>query len=472
MNIKAITYYLSFFCFPIGLLAFINILYSSYFDYFLSFDSYVVTLFLSFFAGLSFFIIGKNSDKKLNFFDQILLIILIYFFTSILVSIPYYLSNYQIPLLNSLFEAFSGVTSTGFSIFGNIKYLDPTLILWRSSSQWIGGFYFLIFIIVLFSNKQFNYKFNYLTYSGDGITYNENNIKENVIKIFLVYSTLTILILIFLNISEIRLFNALNLSMTLISTGGFLPTNSLNQIIRTNAQEFVLILSFLISMFNIFLFFNLFNKRLIINDHQEDFILILLFVFFTLVLLLIAKDLSLSEGIIGVLSSLSNSGIYNYKIPNNMALYFLILSIVGGSLISNTSGIKFIRIYILLKATSSEILKLVRPNNVINQNIFYTNNKITTDNIKLSFLIFISFFISLFILSGVLMFDSINFETSFKLSILTLTNTTTSELYGINNINFSNLLTSSKISIIIFMIIGKIELISIFLIIKKLIIKN
>ena len=472
MNIKAITYYLSFFCFPIGLLAFINILYSSYFDYFLSFDSYVVTLILSFFVGLSFFTIGKKSNKKLNFFDQILLIISIYFFSSILISIPYYLSNYQIPLLNSLFEAFSGVTSTGFSIFENIKYLDPTLILWRSSSQWLGGFYFLIFIILLFSNKQFNYKFNHLTYSGDGSTYNADNIKENVLKIFLIYSVLTILILIFLSISEIRLFNALNLSMTLISNGGFLPTNSLNQIIRNNTQEFVLILSFVISMLNIFLFFNLFNKRLIINNHQEDFMLVILFVFFTLILLLIAKNLSFSESIIGVLSSLSNSGIYNTKIPNNIALYFLILSIVGGSLVSNTSGIKFMRIYILLKATSSEILKLVRPNNVINQNIFYTNNKITADNIKLSFLIFISFFISLFILSGVLMFDSINFETSFKLSILTLTNTTTSELFGINNINFSNLLTSSKISLIIFMIIGKIELISIFLIIKQLIIKN
>ena len=114
MNIKAITYYLSFFCFPIGLLAFINILYSSYFDYFLSFDSYVVTLILSFFVGLSFFTIGKKSNKKLNFFDQILLIISIYFFSSILISITYYLSNYQIPLLYSLFAAFSGVTSTGF----------------------------------------------------------------------------------------------------------------------------------------------------------------------------------------------------------------------------------------------------------------------------------------------------------------------------------------------------------------------
>ena len=70
------------------------------------------------------------------------------------------------------------------------------------------------------------------------------------------------------------------------------------------------------------------------------------------------------------------------------------------------------------------------------------------------------------------MLDEINFENAFKLSILTITNTTNSELHGLDNINFSNLLINTKIFIIIFMIIGKIELISIFILIKKLIYKN
>ena len=65
-----------------------------------------------------------------------------------------------------------------------------------------------------------------------------------------------------------------------------------------------------------------------------------------------------------------------------------------------------------------------------------------------------------------------DFEKSFKLSILTITNTATSEMYGIKKMNFSNLLTSSKLSLIIFMIIGKIELISFFLIIKKIFFKD
>ena len=169
---------------------------------------------------------------------------------------------------------------------------------------------------------------------------------------------------------------------------------------------------------------------------------------------------------------MANSGITLIEFNENLNLYFLLLTLIGGSLISNTSGIKLARFYILLKITSSEIIKLISPNSVINKTIFNSENKITDENIKISFLIFISFFLSLFFLSSLLVIDNIGFERSFKLSILTLTNTVNSEMFGLNNFNFANLLTSSKISLIIFMIIGKIELISVFLIFKKVFFKD
>ena len=148
MNFKSISFYLSLFCFPISVLAFINILYASYFDYFLSVDSYFITLIASLILGFSFYFFGKNGSKKINFIDQLILIIFVYLFTGFLMSLPFYLSNFQVTFISALFEAISGLTSTGFSTFKSIKYLDPTLILWRSSSQWIGGLFFLIFLIL------------------------------------------------------------------------------------------------------------------------------------------------------------------------------------------------------------------------------------------------------------------------------------------------------------------------------------
>ena len=472
MNLRGISYYLGLFCFPISFLSFLNILYSSYFDYFLNFNSYIIALITSLLTGLLFYFFGKKSEKKINFFEQLLLILLIYLVVSLLISIPYYLSNYQITFINSLFESYSGITGTGFSIFENVKYLDPTLLLWRSSSQWIGGLYFLIFLFLFFSSSQFNYKLTKLVFSDEKSLNPEANIKKISLRIFLLYSSLTFLVFVLFSISGIRLFNGLNLTMTVISSGGFLPTNSLNQIIKSNVQEIVLILSFLISMLNIFFIYNLFTIKNILKEHYEDFFIISLAVFFSILLLLSVDTLDIFQSLANVLSSVATSGISVGEIGDNFSLYLLFLTVIGGSVISTTSGIKALRIFILLKSSFIEIIKLVRPNNVFNQYILYSDKKIDNENINLSFLVFISFFISLFILSGVLLLDNITFESSFKISLLTLTNTTTSDLYGLTNIDFSNLLTSSKIFLIIFMTIAKIELISLFLIIKQMFFKN
>ena len=420
--------------------------------------------------GFSLFYYGKKSLKNINFIEQLILIICTYILTSFLISIPFYLSNYQVTFLNSIFESISGLTGTGFSIFKDIKYLDPSLILWRSSSQWVGGLFFLFFLIIIFSNKSFNYKMTSLTYSGDNNFNTEENVKDNIIRIFIIYSILSISILSLLNLSGVRLFNSLNLSMSLVSGGGFLPTETLNKIITTNIQKIILIFSFLVSLFNFYLLFNLFNKKTLIKEHKEDLYLLVISIAFCF--LIYFNNYDALDIIISVTSSLANSGLTLLESDNNLSLYFLLISIIGGSIVSNSSGIKLTRFYILLKITSAEIIKLISPNSIINKTIFGSDKKISDEHVKISFLIFISFFLSLFILSSLLVVDNIGFEKSFKLSILTLTNTVNSEMFNMQNINFSNLLTSSKISLILFMIIGKIELISIFLIFKKILFKD
>ncbi len=470
MNYKAILFYLGLYIFPLSGLAFLNILYSTYFDYFLSIQSYTITFFLTLAVGSFFCFYAKNSLKKINFYEQLFLIILVYLVSSLFIALPYYLSNYQITFVDSLFESFSGLTSTGFSIFENIKYLDPTLILWRSSSQWIGGLYFLTFLIIIFSNNQYNFRLNHLVYTGNMGSFSKSNTKNILLQIFLVYSLLTLLILIILSIGNVRLFNSLNLSMTIISNGGFLPANNLDQIFQKD-NRYILALALLIPTLNIFFLFNFYSKKKIVNNHQEDLFLIIFISILSLIMFYSFKNINMSEIIVNIISSISNSGI-SFTKSSSGTIIFIFLCAMGGSLISNSSGIKFIRIYILIKTAAAEIIRLVRPNNVFNNTIFYSEKKIDNQLVNLSFLIFISFFISIFFLSSILVLDNINFENSFKLSILTLTNTTNSSLYGVGEINFGNLLNSTKLFLIIFMIIGKIELISILILFKKLLLKE
>ena len=472
MNLRGISYYLSLSCYPVTFLSFFNILYSSYSDHYLNLDSYLITLVISLLFGLAFYFISKNAEKNIKFYEQLLLIFLVYFFISLLISIPYYFSYYQLTFIDSFFEAISGLTTTGFTVFTNVKLLDPTLLIWRSSSHWIGGLFFLIFLILIFSNFKNEYKLTHLVYNPDKATNLFKDTKKIVTKVFFLYVFLTSLIFVLFTVSGIRLFNSLNLAMTISSTGAFLPTNELSDIFRFSSQKIILTIALTFSALNIYFFYSLFTNSNTFKKHYEDIAILLAALFFSSILFFSIEKTTFLNIFSNVVSSLSNSGLTSYSPPKNFYLFFIFLTIIGGSIISNSSGIKFIRIYILFKSLVLEISKLVSPNIIIDQTILKTEHKINNDNLNFSFLIFICFFVSIFLLSSVLTAGGLNFENSFKLSILTITNTVNSSLYGLEEISFSNLLTSSKLSIILFMVIGKIELISLFLIIKKIISKN
>ena len=104
--------------------------------------------------------------------------------------------------------------------------------------------------------------------------------------------------------------------------------------------------------------------------------------------------------------------------------------------------------------------------------MFNTGIKIQEDDFKISFLVFISFIIGIFVLSGILTLNDLNFESAFKLAILTLTNTTTSELYGMENLSFFDLNSFTKVVLMSFMILGKIEIIAGLFLLKKFIFRE
>ena len=140
--------YLIFFFGLISIFSFFNIIYSYYFNLYLNLNIYYLSLFSSLFIALIFYKV-KEIAKKPSIFEKILTVFLGYILLPLILSLPFYFSIYNLTFLNSIFESVSGFTSTGFTIFDNIKHIDQGLILWRSSIQWIGGLYFLFSIIFL-----------------------------------------------------------------------------------------------------------------------------------------------------------------------------------------------------------------------------------------------------------------------------------------------------------------------------------
>ena len=104
MNFKGVLYYVGLACWPVAILSFVNILYSSYFDHYLNLNSYLITLVVSLLFAFSFYLISKNAEKNIKFHEQLVLIFIVYFFISLLISIPYFFSYYQISFIDSFFD--------------------------------------------------------------------------------------------------------------------------------------------------------------------------------------------------------------------------------------------------------------------------------------------------------------------------------------------------------------------------------
>tara|TARA_B100001057_G_scaffold499110_1_gene608574 strand:+ start:1610 stop:2917 length:1308 start_codon:yes stop_codon:yes gene_type:complete len=435
----------------------------------LNLDTYYLSLILSLIISVLFYKI-KIPEKKPNLYNKILTVFFGYVIIPIILSIPFYFSIYNLTFLNSYFESISGFTSTGFTIFDNIKHIDQSLILWRSSIQWIGGLYFLFSIIFLIDIYDDSFKKSLTNF----ISFDSSEILKQITKIFILYSGLTLLIFIILNFFSIRLFDSLNLAFTIISSGGFLPVNELSSIFKENLQINILSILMLFSFFSIFFSYNLiFFKKKNINFFYEDLHLIIYFIIvISIFFLFFSFNNEFSKNLLSVSSSISNIGFSLETDKPNLTLVFLILVIIGGSFFSTSSGLRFIKIYSLFKYSLNQILSFSRPKNIFMNKLIFTKINFDFNEINKYFLSIIIFIFSLFMLISLLSLSGIKFETSFKLSILTLMNTVNSSIYGLGEFNFNNLHFFTKYTLIFFMIIGRIELLTILLLVKKFLFKN
>ena len=462
-------YYLRFFTTVISILCFFNILYSYYFNLYLNVDSYFYTLLLSLVPAIS--ILFKSKDiKKVSIYFKIQTVILGYFLLPAIISLPYYLSIYNITFIDAYFEAISGFTSTGFTIFDNIKHLDESLIIWRSSSQWIGGLYFLFSILLLIDIFDDNLKKTLTNF----LSFNSSEIFKQFFKILVFYIFLTFIIFIIYNIFEIRSFNSLNLALTVVSSGGFLPSNNLASILNSEIKTIMFSLTLLVSFFGLFFSYNIFvirNKGL--KSVQEDiYLLFYLFFLYSIFFIFSDKNIDFHYIFLAISSSVSNVGISLDKTTQNFSFIFLMIIIIGGSFFSTSSGLRFIKIYSLVKFSINELISHSKPKNIFLNKLAFSDKNMNIEDFYKYFLTIIIFLFSLIILSSILTISGYNVEESFKLSILTLMNTVNSSMTGLNGFNFEETNYFLKYSLILFMIIGRVELLTVLILCKKFFFKN
>ena len=371
MNLSGIFYYLGKINILIIFFSIINLLYCFYFDFKINLEIYFYTLILS----SSYYIITfKIKFKKKNFRTNnlILFSLLGWIILPLIMSLPFWLGGYS-DFLDSYFETVSGFSSFGASIFSNkINILDSPILLWRSSTQVVGSIFFIMTIILVFGNRAINiYPLKFITKKKDTVYFSINFEKVFYNTVY-AYVIIFLISIFFLNLTDLRMLDKFNLSLTIISTGGFKSSS----FFLNNFDQIIVSILLIFSSLNVFLILGILK----INNtytYNEDKYFLLSFIFFVLILFIFSNDLAFSEIIIQLSSAISNSGI-NFTNNYNQNITFILItaSFFGGCLISSTSGFKVSRILIIFNKIHYELLKLLTPSAVINSTIFRSNEKI------------------------------------------------------------------------------------------------
>ncbi|MCB1107446.1 MAG: TrkH family potassium uptake protein, partial [Chlamydiia bacterium] len=132
------------------------------------------------------------------------------------------LQIFQNPV-NALFEAFSGLTSTGLTMLKRSGPFPYVLQWWRSFLEWIGGLGLIVFVLALTHLNKQGFQLYYAEARSEKMT---RNIRGTAHWVWGIYSTFTVVAFLLFLFAGMPLWEAVNHAMTVISTGGFTITKT------------------------------------------------------------------------------------------------------------------------------------------------------------------------------------------------------------------------------------------------------
>ena len=174
------------------------------------------------------FLIGKSDNESVYAKEGMVIVASSWVFLSLFGALPFYLTREIPSYIDALFEAVSGFTTTGATIFtGGVKadgYLNlpKSLLMWRSFTHWVGGMGVLVFIMAFLPlSGARNMHIMKAESPGPIVGKLVPKVRTTAKILYSIYFALTVLEVIFLLCGGMPIFDALNTAFSTAGTGGF-----------------------------------------------------------------------------------------------------------------------------------------------------------------------------------------------------------------------------------------------------------
>ncbi|CAI8248707.1 MAG: Trk system potassium uptake protein TrkH [Formosa sp. Hel1_33_131] len=442
-----------------------------------------------FLAGISVLAFGvmsmlctKNHTKEMNKREGYLVVAFGWIVMTMSGTLPYLFTGAIPDFSNAFFETISGYTTTGSTILNDIESLPEGVLFWRSLTHWIGGMGIIVLAIAILPLLGIGGMQLFAAEApGPSADKLHPRITDTAKRLWLIYFGYTAAETLFLSLAGMSFFDALNHSMSTLSTGGFSTKNA--SIAHWNDRpliQYIIILFMFLAGTNFVLSYFAFKGKLSKIVQDEEFKLYFKFI---LIFTLIAASViyyysymdaasvfdhplvwgigegSFRHALFQVVAIVTTTGFvsadYTLWAPF-LLVFFFGLMFLGGSAGSTSGGVKLVRHLILLKNGFLEFKRSLHPSAVLP--VRY-NNKSVSGEIVFNVLGFFILYMLSFIV-GALGFAilGLDFESAIGVAASSLGNVGPAlGEFGPSN-NFFEMPTAGKWWAAFLMLIGRLEL--------------
>jgi trk system potassium uptake protein len=425
--------------------------------------------------GVLFYFFSKKCEvSKASTRDGYLAVTLSWIIMAVMGTLPYLLSSAIPSFVNAFFESASGFTTTGSSVIADVETMPFSILFYRSMTHWIGGIGIIVLVIIVLPSLRIT---GYQLFSLESSLEEKIHPRTNAIgmRVLFIYLGLTVAQIVLLSLGDMNLFDSVCHSFSTVATGCFSTKNTGIAGFSPYTQYIVLIFMFLAGTSQLVYYYllKLNFKKIKQNDELWFYIGVVLIAGAIATFILIAKtskpfELAFREGFFQVISFITCTGFASTDYlfwPTTGILLLFILMFAGGSTGSTSGGVKMARHLIVIKNIKNVFVKLNHPKAISPVKL---SGKVVSENTSISILSFVALYLFIFLLGSVVIAANGS-------DLLTSASASATCMAGIGPgfgsigpmSNFAHLPELSKIVLSLLMILGRLEILTIFTLFTK-----
>ena len=388
-------------------------------------------------------------------------------------ALPFLMADIGIGFTDAMFEAISGITTTGSTVLTGLDGMTKGILLWRALLQWLGGVGIVVTAIALFPLLQVGGMQLFRIESGDRSEKVLPRAGQIAGFIGALYVSLTLVLTIALAVAGLPPFEAVAHAMTTIATGGFSTHDASIGHYSSAAVEWIVIAGMVAGSLPFVLYIQALQGRpgRLWRDTQVRAFLGILG---AAVLLLTVSHLAVNAGdpfevlsrvafnatsiMTGTGFSTDDFGSWGRFAPAT----FFCLMFIGGCAGSTTCGLKVFRLQVMFAEARAQLARLARPHGVFRP---YYGGKPVPEGVAASVTSFVFVYLAAFAaLAIALSLIGLDFETAISGAATAISNVGP----GLGHIigpagTFGPLDDAAKWVLIVGMLLGRLEVLTVLL---------